>query len=490
MNRSDAPNILWICTDQQRWDTLGCYGNPFTHTPHLDKLASEGICFNHAYVQNPLCQPSRGSFLTGRYPRTTGLTKNGQDIKPGEIPITRNLADVGYHCGLIGKLHLNACDNRIKDYGDEWWRYVDSVNFDMREPRIDDGYSEFLWDHSPTGNPYSDYTRWVKAKGGRIQYKAREDCPYVDHGMPVELHQTTWCADMAIDFLQRNQKQNWLCSVNIFDPHFPFNPPDELIQRYLDRLDDLPLPNFREDEWDDKPAINQAFTQRAYNRWSLPGMTDKDHRMLKAAYWAMCDLIDIQVGRILEALDNSGQRDNTIVIFTSDHGEMLGDHGPYTKGPFLYDPAIRVPLLVRWPGHFSAGVTTDALVEIADLAPTILEAAGQPIPARMQAQSLLPLLTGNIPQDHFRDDIYSEYLDSNPDTPAQFRSVLRTHKWKIIRSHRSKPSELYDMINDPLEQNNLWDDPAHAHIQKEMLERLCDRVALTVDPHPPRVGIY
>lgn len=485
------PNILWICTDQQRWDTLGCYGNPFTHTPNLDRLAAEGLRFNQAYVQNPLCQPSRGCFLTGRYPRTNGLTKNGQDINPGEIPITRTLAEAGYHCGLIGKLHLNACDNRIKDYGTEWWRHIGKASFDMREPRINDGYREFLWDHAPSGNPYSDYTKWVTAQGGSIEYRPREDCSYVDHGMPVDLHQTTWCANNAIDFIRRNKGNTpWLCSVNIFDPHFPFNPPDELLARYLPKLDEIPLPNFREGEWEEKPEINRKFAENTNSRWSTAGMTDRDHRMLRAAYWAMCDLLDIQVGRILEALDQSGQADNTIVLFMSDHGEMLGDHGLYTKGPFLYDPAIRVPLLVRWPERIPAGEVSEALVEIGDLAPTLLQAAGLPIPPRMQTRSMLPLWTDPAAHPEFREDVYSEYLDSNPDSPSQFRSVLRTPRWKIIRSHQSKPSELYDMKNDPLEQNNLWNDPQHAAIREELLERLCDRVAMTVDPHPPRVGIY
>ncbi len=488
--KNKRPNILWICTDSQRWDTLGCYNNPFVKTPALDQLAEDGMLFEHAYVQNPLCQPSRAAFLTGRYPVTVGLTKNGQDIRGDAVLITRLLADSGYVCGLSGKLHLMACDHRLKDYGENWWEHKDKDDFFMREPRINDGYTDFLWDHAPTGNPYSDYTRWVKSQGGEIKYTDRKDCKYVQHGMPVELHQTQWAADAAIDFIERNQDEDWCFSLNSFDPHYPFNPPDEYLERYLPTLDRIPLPNWRDGEWDEKPAYEKQFATRQYNRYPTAEMTDNDHRLLRAAYWAMCDLVDDQVARILKALDETGQRDNTIVIFMSDHGELLGDHGIYTKDAFLYDPCIRVPLIIRWPDRIKPGIRSKALVEISDLAPTLLEAAGLERHPGMQTRSLLSLLTGKTSPNKFRDDVYCEYYDSNPDNPAQYRTLIRTDRWKLIVNHGGTPSQLYDMKNDPGESYNLWNKPETAEIQAELYQRLVDRMALTVDPIPPRVGLY
>lgn len=370
------PNILWICTDSQRWDTLNCYGNTFTRTPATTQLAQEGVVFDHAFVQNPLCQPSRGCMLTGPYPKTNGLTKNGQNINPDEILITRVLAENGYVCGLAGKLHLNACDHRLRDYGPEWWRHKNRDDLFIREPRVNNGYSEFYWDHRPNGNPFSDYTKWVKEKGGKIEYSPRKDYKYVDHGMDPDLHQTTFTAKMAMDFIKRHKNKPWLFSMNCFDPHFIVDPPDEYLERYLKIIDEIPLPNFHEGEWDNKPSYQRKFAERR-SRWSYPKMSERDNRMVRAAYWAMCDLIDDQVGRVLKTLEDTGQKENTSVIFMSDHGEMLGDHGIYIKGPFMYDPAIRVPLVISWSGHIAPGIRSRALVEIGDLAPTLLEAAGR-----------------------------------------------------------------------------------------------------------------
>ena len=163
--------------------------------------------------------------------------------------------------------------------------------------------------------------------------------------------------------------------MNPFDPHHPFDPPADYLARYLDRLDEIPLPAYRDGELDDKPVFQRRFHEvGAYN---VPGafrygdLTGRNHRLVRAAYWAMVDLIDVQVGRILDALEHTGQRDRTLVIFTSDHGEMLGDHGIYLKGPFFYEQAVGVPLIVSLPGTIGGGRASDALIEAADLAPTL-----------------------------------------------------------------------------------------------------------------------
>jgi arylsulfatase A-like enzyme len=182
------PNILWICTDQQRFDTLGCYGNPWVHTPNLDRLAAGGTLFERAFCQNPLCTPSRASFLTGRYPRTTRARQNGQSIPADEVLVTKLLANAGYSCGLAGKLHLSACaPTACPD----------------REHRIDDGYSTFHWSHHPDGDwPSAEYNQWLRAQGVRFERKPFRGSSYVQTSVAPEYHQTRWCADRTIDFIE------------------------------------------------------------------------------------------------------------------------------------------------------------------------------------------------------------------------------------------------------------------------------------------------
>lgn len=297
---SDRPNILWICTDQQRFDTLGCYGNGFVNTLNVDRLAREGVLFRNACSQSPICTPSRASFLTGRYPRTTRSRQNGQDIRTDEVVITRLLADAGYVCGLSGKLHLSACDPETR----------------VTENRIDDGYSVFHWSHHPAPDwAASDYGLWLRERGVDYATPPFEGSPHVHEGMPAEHHQTTWCADKAISFIDHcgRKGQPWLFSMNCFDPHFPFDPPREYLKPYLDRLDQIPLPNYVEGELDHKPAYQSPEQREQYHHVGphhFEQMGENDHRLCRAAYWAMCDLIDAQVGRMLEALERTGQRDN------------------------------------------------------------------------------------------------------------------------------------------------------------------------------------
>jgi arylsulfatase A-like enzyme len=204
----------------------------------------------------------------------------------------------------------------------------------------------------------------------------------------------------------------WYCNISIFDPHHSFNPPGAYLQPYLERLQEIPLPAWVPGELADKPPIQSQDHQGAYGGtcgFPFPHMSAQDRRVLRAAYWAMCDLIDAQLARVLTYLDRLAARERTLIIFTSDHGEMLGDHGIYLKGPYFYEPLLRVPCVLKGPG-VSRGLHSDALVELIDLAPTILEAAGLERHPGMQGQSLWPLLRGQA--ETHRNAVYSEYLDA------------------------------------------------------------------------------
>lgn len=497
---AQRPNILWICTDSQRWDTLGCLGNRHVRTPRLDQLASEGVLCTHAFTQSPLCTPSRGSFLTGRYPVTNRLRQNGQ-ICPTDIkPITKTLQEAGYVCGLSGKLHLNHCDQRLS-LGAEWWR-EDQARWKLigAEQRIDDGYSEFNWDHSANGeDPSSDYVRWLHDQGVSISRAPHPECPTMYIGPDSQHHQVTWCVDRAISFLQRQGSTTnpWLFSVNCFDPHFIVDPPRDYLDRYMDNLDAIPLPDVVPGELDSKPLAQRTYRD-GNGKSAYRDLTDRQKRLMTAGYWAMCDHIDAQMGRLLDALDASGQRDSTLVLFHSDHGELLGDHGCYVKDQFFYDCSIRVPLIARWPGHILPGQVCEDLIELTDVAPALLQACQLPVDPAMQGHSVWPRFTGQKCQltgreYQARDSVYCEFLGANPrrgtDAP-RYATMIRTKTHKLVRVHGGKEGELYDLIQDPGEHLNRWDDPNFVAIKCDLLAQLSDRQAYTADPLPHRVGVY
>jgi arylsulfatase len=468
-----APNILWVCTDQQRFDTIQGLSNSVIHTPNLQRFMGESVTFTNTFVQTPICSPSRGSFLTGRYPHSNGLRANGSYIRSSELLVPRILRDNGYTCGLVGKLHLAPCEGgRLET-----------------DERIDDGYSLFEWSHdiSNAWPGHNAWRNWVAQQGVELPSFPRDEIVW---GMPIDpkYTQTAWCADVANRFMRdRKGKGPWMMSVNIFQPHHPFYPSEE----YLHRVDPkkMPAPAYREGELDNKTPFQQLDHQGAYagSGLSFTKTSPEEHLLITAAYYAMIEQVDTAFQTMMETLEETGQADNTIVIFMSDHGEMLGDHGIYLKGPYFYDCLTRVPLMIRWPHRFKAGARVDSLVEMIDLAPTLLEAAGIPAPVGMQGLPLTKMLTGETTEH--RDSVYMEYYDANFNYPMKpmLRS-LRTNEWKINFCLQDKYGELYDLKTDPGEFNNVWNDP-HAQDSREMmLHTLMTRSIAAVDPLPMRVS--
>jgi choline-sulfatase len=470
------PNILWITTDQQRFDTLGSAGNPYVNTPNIDRLAAEGTQFTNAFCQSTVCAPSRASFLTGRYPSTTRCRANGQNIPADEVLLPRLFANEGYTCGLSGKLHLSACHP--------------SVNKGT-ERRIDDGYSMFHWSHHPQDDwPTNEYSQWLRSKGKKYTRRSVDGTKHVVLGPDAEDHQATWCAEKAIEFIEAHEgkDQPWLFSVNIFAPHHPFDPPESHLRRYLDRLEEIPLPNYEEGELSEKTSYQRRDHQGAYankNLYPFDRMNEREHRLVRAAYWAMVDLIDEQVGRMLEALDRTGQKEDTLVIFMSDHGELLGDHGVYLKGPHFYEVSVHVPLIIRFPERVAAGKKAESLVELVDLAPTLLEAAELPIYAGMQGKSLWPVLRGET--EFHRDDVFCEAYESKTGGSG-YSVMVRDERYKLVMYATPGDGELYDLSADPRERHNLWQRPEASAVQLRMTDRLCRRLAAKFDPLPPRIA--
>ena len=463
------PNILWLCTDQQRWDTIHALGNPYIDTPNLDKLCSQGVAFTNAYCQNPICTPSRASFLTGRYPSSINANINGACNLPEHCTlISKRLADAGYECGLIGKLHITSA-------------------WDDYEERMDDGYSYFCYNLASghhLRSPKNPYVKWLAEKGVDWQdiftTDEKHDYHWYREDAPVELRQTAWLAEKAIDFMKERKDSDkpWLLSVNCYDPHPPYDAPLHLVNKYLDRK--LPDPIYSDGDLELNDKLKDFFFQSAAHP------VDDKARRNKASYYGMIELIDKHYGRIIDALDELGIREDTLIIYNSDHGEMLGDHGIYLKGPYFYEGMSHVPLIISWKNHFMKGVRLNALAELTDLVPTIEEICIGEIEPGVQGRSLADVLTGDKNPEEHRDSIYCEYYEAMPwhTQPQAYGTMVYDGRYKLSRFHTSKEGELYDLKEDPDEFRNLWDDPDYREVKVRMLELLADRMADTVDPLP------
>ena len=476
---ASKPNILWICTDQQRYDTIHALGNEHIQTPNIDRLCAEGVAFTHAHCQSPICTPSRSSFLTGLYASTVHGSRNGNAYFPANERvklITKRLADAGYDCGLSGKLHIASAWNG-------------------EEERVDDGYRQFWYSHSHNqgigiGNQYTD---WLTEQGidlGDV-FQKKKDGSYGNFrpDMNPDHHQTTWCADRAIEFINESHNGPWLMSVNPFDPHGPFDAPDTHKNRY--NPSDLPQPLFCENDLKTQTRLKRFFAGKEGNS---PGDREQNN---KASYYGMITLIDQNVGRMLEALEQTGQRENTVVIFMSDHGEMLGDHGLTGKSCRFYEALVRVPLIISWPGHFLRGHRATGLVALFDIAPTLAELADIPL-KWTHGKSLIPILTGEQPGDSHHESLRCEYYDVvdkfAPDASDKHKpcwaTMFRSDRYKLVVYHNEEYGELYDLQEDPDEFNNLWEDPSQTDLKLQLMKQNFDNTVITGDPGPARIGRY
>ncbi len=460
-------NIVWFCCDQLRYDCIGGMGNPHISTPNIERLMVSGTTFERVYAQNPLCSPSRASFLTGRYPRTVRVNYNGNLVFPSdEVTVTKRLADDGYVCGLVGKLHLSSCSKRGE----------------VGEPY---GYSFFQWSHHPydSWEPGKHaYQDWLREEG--VDWYTEYDAPWHDwrpakvpidfpervKGIRAEYHQTTWCVNEALKFMKQSEGQPWCISINPFDPHPPFDPPVSHKERL--NIADMPLPLWKEGELDNKPLAHRESYYNATANGMAPAtctLSDDDKRELTRDYYAEILLIDDQIGRIIDYLEETGQRENTIIIFTSDHGEMLGDHGIYWKGGFFYEGLVHVPLIFSCPGLIKEGLRSSALVELVDIAPTLMEITGRKIPVAMQGKSFKDILTGEADPSYHKDSVYCEYYYSAGGLIPVSATMYFDGRYKIIVHHNEDISEIYDLKNDPDEFDNLWNNPEYRDLQAKLV---------------------
>ncbi|WBU60893.1 sulfatase family protein [Paracoccus albus] len=490
------PNILWITTDQQRYDTIAAHGNSAINTPNLDRLAQEGMSFMNTYCQAPICTPSRASFMTGRYPASHHVHRNGNDHFPAaERILPRILKDnTDYHTCLLGKHHLSRSEDRI-------------------ELIPEDGYDHAeLCDCWPIGRAYDE---WLKEKHAvadplKLYPELLQSSPRdYGEGFPMEMQQATWWGERATAFIEKKHDAPWFMNLNAVDPHPPFFPPKEFLDRYDPA--DMPLPLYRESDadrqegfWDIDQQWKKIQDVRHYdpaddidqsaiplekrNLFDFPPDT-YDARYVKACYYAMIEMIDDRVGAVLNALERTGQAENTIVIFTSDHGEMMGDHGMLYKGCRFFEGLVHVPLIIKWPGVTKPGSRTDALVELIDLAPTILEIAKVEIPENMQGKSLVSMLRGQT-LTH-KPHVVCEFNEALAGMPHQSHATMVFDgRYKTCMYHDAGKAEIFDLKEDPGEFTSLWGQPGFEQEQIRLLKQHLDAVMATSDAGIKRTGNY
>ena len=499
MNR---PNILWICTDQQRSDSLGCYGNKEVRSGNIDSIAESGVRFNRHVTPMQICSPSRATMLTGLYPRHHQLITNGMALPEAVPTLTASLGQAGYRTHGVGKQHLqpilaparlNMPDSRA------FWDKPDAHKWDG--PYYGYQTIDLLLGESDTAQIAGHYANWLKAHYPQyVDHLKPKYATYPPPGdldeiwrsaMPIESHYNTWITDRAVDFLS-NQDLNeapFLLFVSYPDPHHPFDPPEEYADRY--DLADVKLPIVTQGDLEGRPPYcddlfpkGQGFRKLYWqadegaeggSTITTEGISDDSLRKAIAYTHAQVEMIDDGVGRILAQLKASRQDENTIVIFTSDHGEYLGNHGLLHKGPASYRQLTELSLLIKGPG-MQSGAQVDSLTSHIDLMPTLLEATGVSGP-EVDGISLLPLLNGDVKQ--IRQYTFGEY---HPTVRKDlYNQTVYKGKWRMTRyPHMPHWGELFDLKSDPLELENLFFDPTKAGIK----DSLQDLLAQEFPPQP------
>ena len=456
----DRPNILLLYTDQQRWDALGANGNAEIHTPNLDRLAEDGVSCDHVFVQNPVCMPSRISMLSGLYPATLGIVRNGVPVPPQTVLLPHLLRNYGYHSANIGKLHFLPHANR--DHRDPHPAYgFDHLEISDEPGCYADAYRAWVERQAPqeldaisVGLPPATEV-WQRTMGvddGIAHPEERFPKEAIPFRGRSDLTHTAFVAEQTMAYLERHRQGPFFCIAGFYSPHSPWVAPQEFIDLYDPEA--LTLPHF---------PVAEVDAQRREGHYS-----DSELRAARQGYYAMVSEVDHHVGRILGRLDALRLRENTIVIYTSDHGEWLGEHLRYGKGHPGHDCVSRVPLILRWPGGATArGRTVHSLIEAVDVVPTLLECAGIPVPGHLQGRSFAPLLAGE---------------EMAPRTSA----LTEGEGWKTLRLEGSRyvleadgREALYDLQQDPGAYRDVGGDPAYhealMHARHALLTRLLAR---------------
>jgi choline-sulfatase len=445
------PNILWILADDFAPYVCGAYGNKVVKTPNIDRLAAEGIRFDRAYCNSPVCTASRQSFLTGRYPRTLGVTQLSTPLPEHETTLAELLQQAGYDTAAFGKMHFNS------DLKHGFDLRLDQADHRKQLPArgrqsLPEGVAVL-----PQWRPFRDPARiWLNSM---VQPFAAVDADMAG----------AYFAREAARYLHEKRDRPFFLVVSFYEPHSPFNFPVEFRDRHKPESFTVPKPGPEDD--DQIPAV-------------FRDLTDREKQGITAAYYTSVEFLDKNVGIVLDALKQSGKERDTLVVLLGDHGYLLGQHGRFEKH-CCFEPAVRAPLLLRYPGKIKPEQSSRALVEFIDVAPTVLDFCGLSIPATVQGKSLTPLVLGKA--DSHRERVFVEYAENE-------EAMVRTARWKLIYGTGKRERQdgyqtgkplpgrtvrLYDLENDPEEMKNLAGLPQHAQRVAEMIQELAEHLKRT-----------
>ncbi len=522
------PNVLFITSDQQFWMAMG-YNDPDLQTPNLDRLAAHGVVFDRAYTVNPVSTPTRASMITGLYPSQHGAYALGTKL-PEDVPtIGHYLGDAGYNTALVGKAHFmplvgNATYPSLESYPilqrHDFWRKYNGpfYGFDyaslarnhgdeshvgqhyaiwMEEKLVAEGKSKDEWKNwfiDPSTIKFTKVTD--KMQSVFDEYGAKGTVQRGVWNIPEDYHLNAYIADMTNRKLDEYAKSDkpFFMWASFFDPHPPYLVPEPWASMY--DPEKMTLPELPKGHMDDMPYHYRA-TQGENAEWgkefvedgfivhgfALHDTTPEVHRRNKALYYGMVSMMDKYIGTILDNLEENGQLDNTMIMFTTDHGHHIATHNLDAKGGFAFEEDLRIPFVVSWKGRYPAGKRTDALVSIVDLAPTFLQLAGYRETPTMSGLNLDPLFAGEV--DKLRDWVIAE---NHFQRTKFYQKSYIEDRYKITWYMQSDEGEMFDLKNDPHEYKNLWDDPKYADLKSKLLLRAMQADMRTEPCYMPRLG--
>lgn len=472
---SRRPNILVLMSDQQRIDTVSAYGlNDIVRTPHIDSLAERGVRFDNAFTVTAICSPSRASFYTGLYPHHHGVTGNGLSIREGVRGINDYLAEAGYACGYAGKWHVDE----EKGPSDLGFVGQDFMGYAFPGSGLLPGLQ--FGAKPRTGNPYADYLHERGFELPTVSHRYVGTNPgcsaqemYALHEGPVESSIEYFVAEETIRVMREVAAgdQPFFLWANFWGPHTPCLVPEPYFSMYNPA--DIPEhPSYCE-TFENKPRV-QSIIERM---WGLGDYGWRGFQEIAARYYGHCTLIDDMVGRILAALDELGELDNTIIIYTADHGDCLGAHKLIEKGEFMYDEIYRIPYVVAHPDCQHPGSTDDNFVYLHETMMSLLDAAGVVVPDTLDGESFLPAMYAKEGWTNGREEVYCVF--DRHFTVANQRMVrTRTHQFTF---NPSDIGELYDLEDDPYQLHNRYGDPAYAAVQQDLMARMEQHMAALGD---------
>lgn len=482
-------NVLWIMADQLRWDYLSCYGAKHIETSNLDWLASKGVRFNKAYVQSPICGPSRMSFYTGRYVRSHGATWNGFPLRVGEPTLGDHIRELGAKCSLVGKTHMipdlegmarlgvepeSTIGALVSECGFEVFVRDDGTNHSDYPGRCAEDYDKYLRAHGMDGdNPWEEWANSAIGDNGKLRTGWLLKNAPLPARVPKEHSETSWLTTRGIEYIEAQGDQPWLCHLSYIKPHWPYLAPKPYNDMYS-VLDLPPVNRATAEREDDHPLMKAWRSMRVSESFSR----DEVRALVAPVYMGLIKELDDQMGRLFTYLQDSGRLDDTMIVFCSDHGDNMGDHWMGEKDLF-YDCSARIPLIVYDPrkdADSTRGTVNDALVEGIDLAPTFIELmGGDSKPHIIEGRSLQPLLFGKTTQ--WRDFVVSEYDYSTRDARRAINidqsdarlTMIFDGRWKYVHVEHLRPM-LFDLQNDPNELVDLGNNPAFSNDIKRLKE--------------------